>query len=97
MSSYRISQELVTLLHPQLLLLSMCFSIASGTFICKSHEFIFSFRSKDHQPLNPPIEEIRTEVVESGQKRQINTAGVNGCIPRLFVIRLTKTHLNTMV
>jgi len=36
-------------------------------------------KKNTHLPTHrPPFEEIRTEVVESGQKRQIKTPGVNG-------------------
>jgi len=46
--------------------------------------------------LAPPLEEIRTEVFESGQKRWIKTPGVSGNMsPCLLVIRSAKTHLNT--
>jgi len=35
---------------------------------------------------NPYLEEIRTEVIESGQKRKIKTPGVNGNVSPLSTI-----------
>jgi len=57
-----------------------------STFICKSRKLILLIRLKDlknpyvYPPIDPSLEEIRTEVVESGQKRQIKITGLNGYV-----------------
>jgi len=59
------------------LMLSVCFQSSLAAFLCKLCELILSIRFKDlknayiYLPIDPPLEEIRTEVVESGQKRWI--------------------------
>jgi len=53
-------------------------------FICKFCKFISSIRLKDlKKPIDPPLEEIRIEGVESGQNRQIKTPVVSGNVSPL--------------
>lgn len=66
----------------------LIFSIVA--FICKFCKRISSIRSKDlKKPMHLPApQKMRTELIESGQKRLIKTLSVNGNIPSLTIYDL---------
>jgi len=49
--------------------------VRAEKIICKLCKFILSFTERSEKTL---LEDIRTEVVESGQKREDKSTGVNG-------------------
>ncbi len=66
----------------------LIFSVVA--FICKFCKRISSIRSKDlKKPMHLPApQKMRTELIESGQKRLIKTLSVNGNIPSLTIYDL---------
>lgn len=65
--------------------------ITLDVFICKLRKLILIIRSKDwgknpyiYQPTDPPLEDVWTEVVWSGQRWQIKIPGINGNVSASF-------------
>jgi len=71
-------------------MLSVCFSVVSGCVPVLIRELILSITLNDLKKsictsLYPSLEEIKTKVVESGQKRRIKTPGVNGYVSLVYL------------